>query len=45
MKKTICLFLSLVLLLPVIALPASADGVVNVFNWEDYIDESVLQDF
>ena len=45
MKKTICLFLSLVLLLPVIALPAFADGVVNVFNWEDYIDESVLQDF
>ncbi|MBQ6564208.1 MAG: spermidine/putrescine ABC transporter substrate-binding protein [Clostridiales bacterium] len=45
MKQTVCLFLSLVLLLSAIALPAFADEVVNVFNWEDYIDESVLEDF
>ncbi|MEM8551001.1 MAG: polyamine ABC transporter substrate-binding protein [Pseudomonadota bacterium] len=25
--------------------PASAEGVVNVYNWSDYIDESVLEDF
>lgn len=42
MKKLVCLFLSLVLVLPVFAL---ADGVVNVYNWEDYIDESVLEQF
>ncbi len=23
----------------------SADGVVNVYNWSDYIDETILQDF
>ncbi len=25
--------------------PAAADGVVNVYNWSDYIDESVLAEF
>ncbi|MEM0906792.1 MAG: polyamine ABC transporter substrate-binding protein [Pseudomonadota bacterium] len=25
--------------------PARAEGVVNVYNWSDYIDESVLKDF
>ena len=39
MKKTVCLLLTLALLLPVLAM---ADEVVNVFNWEDYIDESML---
>ncbi len=41
MKRFAALLL-VVLLFPVIAL---ADGVVNVFNWEDYIDESVLKMF
>ncbi|GAB5375679.1 MAG: polyamine ABC transporter substrate-binding protein [Acuticoccus sp.] len=26
-------------------LPAMADGVVNVYNWSDYIDEEILSDF
>lgn len=26
-------------------LPAMADGVVNVYNWSDYIDEDILSDF
>ena len=42
MKKLILMALVFALLLPVCA---SADEVVNVFNWEDYIDESVLQMF
>ncbi|MBQ9195786.1 MAG: spermidine/putrescine ABC transporter substrate-binding protein [Clostridia bacterium] len=42
MKKLICALLIAALLLPVCAL---ADEVVNVFNWEDYIDESVLEQF
>ena len=36
MKKWLVLLLSLALLLP---LAASAQEVVNVYNWEDYIDE------
>ena len=43
MKNIISLLL--VLLCFCVALPALADEVVNVFNWEDYIDESVLKDF
>ena len=42
MKKLICALLIAALLLPVCAL---ADDVVYVFNWEDYIDESVLDMF
>ena len=42
MKKVLALMLVLALLLPVCA---SAEEVVNVFNWEDYIDESVLELF
>ena len=42
MKKLLLMALVIALLLPVCA---SADGVVNVFNWEDYIDESVLEMF
>lgn len=42
MKKLVSLLLLLALLLPVCS---SAQEVVNVFNWEDYIDESVLQQF
>ncbi len=42
MKKIVAFLLCAALLLPVCAF---AQEVVNVFNWEDYIDESVLQDF
>ena len=42
MKKMVAFLLCIALLLPACAL---AQEVVNVFNWEDYIDESVLQDF
>ncbi|MBR6569330.1 MAG: spermidine/putrescine ABC transporter substrate-binding protein [Clostridia bacterium] len=42
MKKALSVLLLLVLLLPSAAL---ADEVVNVFNWEDYIDEAVLEMF
>ncbi len=40
MKKFLSLFLLLALVLT--ALPASAEGVVNVYNWEDYIDPAVI---
>ncbi len=40
MKKLLSVFLLLALLLS--AVPASAEGVVNVFNWEDYIDPAVI---
>ena len=42
MKKLICILLLLAMMLP---LCASAQEVVNVYNWEDYIDESVLELF
>lgn len=42
MKKLLCVLLMAALLLPVCA---SAQEVVNVFDWEDYIDESVLEQF
>lgn len=42
MKKLLCALLLCALLLPAAAL---ADGVVNVFNWEDYISEEVLAQF
>ena len=42
MKKSLALILALVLMLPVIAF---ADGVVNVFNWDEYIDQSVIRQF
>lgn len=45
MKKTL-LVLSVVLVLSmVVPTFAMADGVVNVFNWEDYICEEVLEKF
>lgn len=43
MKKLLCALLALALLLPAAAL--ADGGVVNVFNWEDYIDADVLQQF
>ena len=42
MKKLLSVLLLLAMLLPSAAM---ADQVVNVFNWEDYIDESVLEMF
>ena len=42
MKKFLIAVCVLFMLLPAYAL---ADEVVNVFNWEDYIDESVLEMF
>lgn len=42
MKKIISVLLVLCLLLPMAAM---AQEVVNVFNWEDYIDEAVLELF
>ena len=42
MKKLLALVLALALSLPALAM---AEEVVNVFNWEDYIDESVLEQF
>ena len=40
MKKLFSVFLLLALL--VAAVPASAEGVVNVYNWEDYIDPAAI---
>ncbi len=47
MKKLLSALLTLVLLLASLALPAAAEGsgVVNVFNWEDYICEDVIEMF
>jgi len=42
MKKIVALVLALCVLLPV---GAMAQEVVNVYNWFDYIDESVLEQF
>ena len=41
MKKIFCVFLLLVML-PTFAM---AEQVVNVFNWEDYIDPAVIDIF
>ena len=40
MKKLLCAILALCLLIP--ATGMAAKEVVNVFNWEDYIDRSVI---
>lgn len=42
MKKFFSLVLVVMLLLPAVSL---GEGVLNVFNWEDYIDESVIEQF
>ena len=42
MKKVLCLLMTVLMILPAAAL---ADEVVNIFNWEDYIDEDVLAQF
>lgn len=43
MKKIVSVFLLFSLLLSVMLV--NAEGVVNVYNWEDYIDQSVLEMF
>ena len=45
MKKLLCLVLSLACVLSCLTFPAIAEEVVNVFNWEDYIDQSVIEQF
>lgn len=42
MKKFLCFLIALVIALPVCAFAAEE---INVFNWEDYIDKSVLKQF
>ena len=42
MKKLLALVLVALMLVPTLAL---ADEVVNIFNWYDYIDESVFAQF
>ncbi len=44
MKKWIALLLIACMLVPAAAFAESA-GVVNIFNWEDYIDEQTLEMF
>lgn len=44
MKKLIAVLLASVLLLSAVSF-ASAEEVVNLYNWYDYMDESVLEDF
>ena len=41
--RKLALILTLALL--VVSVPALADGSITVFNWYDYIDESVIKDF
>ena len=43
MKKTLSLLL--IALMAFSLIPAGAEGVVRVFNWEDYIDEEVIRLF
>ena len=43
MKKLLCALMVIAMLVPVCAL--AADEVVNVYNWEEYIDESALAMF
>lgn len=42
MKKTMAFVLSLLLLLPIMPLAHAEGGVVNVFNWEDYINKDAI---
>ena len=39
------LFTAVALLAATTALASAEDRVVNVYNWSDYIDESILEDF
>ncbi len=44
MKKVLALLMIACLLVPMAAV-AESGGVVNIFNWEDYIDETTLEMF
>ena len=44
MKKWIALILMACMLIPAVSFAENA-GVVNIFNWEDYIDEQTLEMF
>lgn len=43
--KKLSLVLALVLALSACVFPASAEEVVNIYNWYDYMDESIFEDF
>ena len=45
MKKLMAAFLILALLLTACASFAAADGVLNVYNWGEYIDKQVITNF
>ncbi len=45
MKKTVSLLAALLLVIGLIPAALAADEVVNVYNWYDYMDESVFEDF
>ena len=42
MKKVLSLVLLVMLLMPAFA---QGEGTLTVFNWEDYIDESLIEQF
>lgn len=42
MKKVMAVVLSMLLLLPILPAAHADGGVVNVFNWEDYINKDVI---
>ena len=43
--KKLSLVLALVLVFSCCLFPASAEEVVNIYNWYDYMDESIFEDF
>lgn len=45
MKKILCLLLAVLLCLPLTGCGKTQENVLNVYNWGEYIDESVLDDF
>ncbi len=47
LKKILIITLSMIMLISLVSCSAkeSAETVLNVYNWGDYIDESILEDF
>ena len=45
MKKIAAICLALLMLLPLAACGQKEENVVNVYNWGEYIDESIFDDF
>lgn len=45
MKKALSLLLCAVIALSLVPVASQAEGVVNVFNWEDYIDPAAIELF